>query len=216
MGDSIAFIIPSVIYSASGPLSYTPVRSVYSPEERALQTKDGIKSVRLKVPGSKIILVELGLKKTLPYGLDTIADEYIYAGENKAVRRIVDGPNKGHGEAVALLLTDGPSKKFGPRYFFKLSGRYKLNDRFNLNGWFSVKDGLAAKKYSNSCVSTRLYGFHADFYPEWRSGIIRAIPDLRFGWAFEDTLPKFVKKIVHMETLGVSGHIAPFGTGIVE
>lgn len=216
MNDDIVFIIPSVIYFANRELSYSETRSVYSPRVRARQTKEGIESIRRLVPKSKVILVELGLQRNLPYSLEKLSDAYVYGGKNQAIRRITDGINKGHGEAVALLLADKAVNGFQAKYFFKLSGRYKLNHDFNLQAWLPSKNTLVAKKYNDNCISTRLYGFSAEFYETWRRGIFKAIPDLRCGWAFEDTLPKVISTIQHLEPIGVSGLIAPHGVTAIE
>src|SRR3989344_7875980 len=53
------FIITSVIYPKPGKqVQYNGIRSIFSPEERAEQTLRTVESIRLKVPGAKIILVE--------------------------------------------------------------------------------------------------------------------------------------------------------------
>lgn len=213
--DDAVFIIPSVIHFAEKPTSYSPIRSIYTPETRAIQTMQGILSIRRFVPRSKIILVELGSSEQLPLKLGRNVDAYVYAGGNAAVRRIVDGVNKGHGEAVGLLAADKAARSFQAKYFFKLSGRYRLSSAFNLDRWMTIRGKLAAKKYNDRCVCTRLYGFSADFYGSWKSCIMKSIPDLRFGSAIENVMPKFVS-IHHVETLGVDGNLAPFGTGVRE
>lgn len=214
--NEIVFIMPSVIYFSKNPLSYIETRSVYSPEERARQTKDGIVSIRRKVPNSKIILSEVGLKKDLPCDLEKIVDRYIYGGANSAVRRAVDSPNKGHGEAVALILADKATRAFGAQYYFKMSGRYRLDERFDLTRWLSHRDCFLAIKYNEKCIGTRLYGWPSELHEVWRSGIFRSIPDLRFGWAMEDTLPKFLPNIHPLNNIGLTGYIAPHACGVIE
>jgi hypothetical protein len=213
--EQIVFVVPSVVHFVDRPLSYVSIRSVYSPKLRAAQTQESIKSVRERVPGARVVLVELGLERQLPGALEREPDTYVYAGGNPAVRRIVDGVNKGHGEAVALLVADRILRASGASYFFKLSGRYRLSEKFSLDPWLATRDALVAKKYNDKCVCTRLYGFASDFYGSWRTGLLRSIPDLRYGWAIEDILPKFLK-IQHLAPIGVSGLIAPYGAGANE
>lgn len=208
----IIFVVPSIIHFVERPLSYSNVRSVYPPEARAAQTRESIASIRKAVPGAKVVLIEIGLNERLPGGLERDSDKYLYAGGNPAIRRIADGMNKGHGEAAALLFADRILRASGASYFFKLSGRYCLSEQFRLEPWLAVKDAMVAKKYTTSCVCTKLYGFASDFYGSWRSGLLRAIPDLRFGWAIEDTIPKFIN-IRHLQPIGVVGLIAPYGVG---
>lgn len=216
MQAPVVFIIPSAVHVSDLPLSYSSVRSVYSAEERAAQTKTGILSIRQRVPGAKIVIVDVGLREDLSRGLGKLADRYIYGGRNTAIRRIADGVNKGHGEAVALILADSAVRSFRAKYVFKLSGRYMLNETFRISPWLGISDALVAKKYDESCISTRLYGFSSDFYETWMRGMLQAIPDLRFGWSMERTIPKHIKAIRHLQPVGVSGLIAPHGVGAVE
>ena len=51
-------LITSVIHTSSNPLSYTPCRSVFSPQERFTQTKKTIQTVRESIPDVQILLVE--------------------------------------------------------------------------------------------------------------------------------------------------------------
>jgi len=54
-------LITSIINISSNPLSYTNIRSVYTREERFIQTKNTIKTVREKIANNKILLVECSL-----------------------------------------------------------------------------------------------------------------------------------------------------------
>jgi hypothetical protein len=219
MGAEVAFVVPSTIYFLEAPLSYTATRSVYSPEERAAQTAAGILSIREHVPGAHIVMVETGLRADLPDGLEKAADTYVYAGGNAAIRRIVDGPHKGHGEAVSLLVADAALRATGATFFFKLSGRYRLDGRFNLwwwRKWVQRAGCIVAKKYNERVVCTRLYGFHASFYRKWRRGILDGIGPLRNGEAIERVMPMVFPEIRHLVPLGVSGMIAPYGVGANE
>jgi hypothetical protein len=212
----ITFIMPSVVYFVSKPLSYSDTRSIYSPEERALQTKDGIESIRRKIPLSRIVLSEVGLRKDLPFGIEKLADRYIYGGANPAVRRAVDSPNKGHGEAIALIMAQDAVRSFPAQYYFKLSGRYKLDTRFDLSQWVEHRDCLTAISCGQGCIGTALYGWPSELHEAWRQAIFKGIPDLRFGWAMEHTLPKFFKaKIRNMSPIGLWGLIGPNGCGVI-
>jgi hypothetical protein len=217
--ENVVFIMPSVIYFSGGPLSYSETRSIYSPEQRAVQTKNGIDSIREKIPTAKIVLSEVGLKKDLPLSLEKLADKYVYGGANTAVRRAVDSPNKGHGEAVALILADKAIRSFSGQYFFKLSGRYKLNEKFDLTKWTGYRDcltGLTGNVCGQRSIGTGLYGWPSELHETWCSTIFKAIPDLRFGWAMEHMVPKFFPaKIRHLSPIGLWGLIGPNGCGVI-
>ena len=51
-------LITSIVNISNNPLSYTNIRSVYTREQRFIQTKNTIKSVREKIANNKILLVE--------------------------------------------------------------------------------------------------------------------------------------------------------------
>jgi hypothetical protein len=51
-------LITSIIKPPNTPLSYISVRSVFTIEERFEQTKHTIQSIREKIPGAKIFIVE--------------------------------------------------------------------------------------------------------------------------------------------------------------
>lgn len=216
MEANIVFIIPSVIYFSDNPLSYSPVRSVFSPEERAEQTIKTIESIRSKVPNSKSILIEMGLHEILPFNLHSLADSYIYLGKRRVVREAADSTSKGHGEALGLLLANNSIRSFPAQYYFKLSGRYYLDDNFNINQWLSRGDGFDAKKYNDDCISTRLYGFSNSFYNSWRNSMKQGIPYLEAGEAMENVMPKTISSIRHIDPVGVSGILAPHNVGVWE
>jgi hypothetical protein len=56
MNDII--LITSVIRPPDKPLSYTSIRSVFTSNERFIQTKKTIESVRQKIPNGLIMLIE--------------------------------------------------------------------------------------------------------------------------------------------------------------
>ena len=51
-------LITSVINPPNRPLSYSSCRSIYSPNERFIQTQKTISSIREKIPNSKIFIAE--------------------------------------------------------------------------------------------------------------------------------------------------------------
>jgi hypothetical protein len=132
------FIVTSVIQTGSQRWSYTPVRSVFSPEQRLAQTLQTIESIRTYCPDSRILLVEGGpltdaQRTTLVSVVDFFVDAYAMDGRTRAF--CLASQNKGLGDAWLLLM--------GLRYIkeesltalllFKMSGRYRLNNQFRLD-----------------------------------------------------------------------------------
>lgn len=202
--SSFCFIISSVIYSKQGTIQYNSPRTVFSPEDRALQTIETIKSIYAKVPGAKIILVESGMKKELPHDLDKKVDQYIYVGDKKLVRFACDSQYKSLGE-IMMLVYSLKYFKITADLYFKISGRYYLDDHFDINSW---KKGLFLLQYiQEDYICTRLYGFRGEAFKTWKYALLKSIPLAIAGYAVENTLAKHIPRsqVHRMEVLGVMG-----------
>lgn len=209
------FIVSSVIYPKQKELSYASTRSVYNPEERAGQTMQTIQSIREKVPGAKIVLVESGLRADLPLELSNQVDQYIYVGNNFLVRFACDSRFKSLGEAAMLLAAAG-SITYKADLFFKISGRYFLDENFNIESWRSelFKFFYIREDY----VSTRLYSFGHTMAAMWRLALIKGLPLLFLDYPIEHILPRFIPKkyILPMDKVGVMGADATSGKIVKE
>ncbi len=214
MIKNIAFIITSVIYPSSKPLSYTSTRSIFTPKERELQTIETIKSIRRKYYNAKIILLEMGLRKDIDQELISLTDKYIFIGNNLIVRHACDSKYKGLGEAIGLIISNKKIPK-SEDYYFKISGRYYLTNNHDPKQFASKK--WVVKSYGYD-ISTRLYGFPNSLLNSWRSALIRTLPRLSIGHSIEHVLPKHINAnvIQRIPLLGVAGFVAPNGELLEE
>lgn len=212
---SYCFIITSVIYPKQKELSYASTRSVYNPEERAEQTLKTIESIKAKVPGAKIVLVESGLRDNLPFDLAKKVDQYLYLGNNFFVRRACDSKFKSLGEAVMLLWAK-KRVKFNADVFFKISGRYFLDENFDINSW--QNDLFRFFYIREDYVSTRLYSFGKQMMLVWYFALIKGLPLLFLDYPIEHILPRFIppKYIVLADKVGVMGADATSGKIVKE
>lgn len=210
----ITFIITSVIHFSQNKLSYSQVRSVYTPEQREQQTLHTITSIREKVPNASIVLVEMGLKKNISRNLLLAADQFIYVGNNWLVKWACNSRHKGLGEAMGLIKASSNINTSAGLYF-KISGRYFLNNDFKLDGWNNRQ--YCFKKYGDN-VSTRLYSFGPSFFSHWKRVLYRSLPLLYKGYSIEEVMPRFIPpgNIYEMKLLGVSGFVAPNAESISE
>lgn len=203
--ESFYFLVTSVIYPVAGRnVTYGTTRSVFNAEERAAQTLVTIESIRRKVPGAKICLVEAGLKKDLPVHVSEKVDQYLYLGDKKIVRWACDSRFKSLGEAIMLLYANAHIPKSAD-FYFKISGRYFLDEDFDIQKW---KDGLVLFYFlQHDYISTRLYGFRKEAFEIWRMALIKGLPFALIGYAIEHTLVSFIPKkyITKIENLGVTG-----------
>src|SRR5206468_1888569 len=165
------FIITSVIHFLQKKVPGSALRSVFTPEERTQQTLATIRSIRGKVPGAFIILLEMGKEKNIAEELIRMVDKYVFVGNKMFVRPAVNGRFRGLGEAMGLIA----SKKeinTGSDFYFKMSGRYFLNDHFETELWKGTF--FLAKKYETG-ISTRLYGFNKDLFSDWQKALKRSL-----------------------------------------
>lgn len=131
MSGSTWVILLTATTPCSAPLSYTPVRSIYSPSVRAEQTLETIESVRKYIPEAKIILVE-GSQTTdkLMAPLIESVDKFIPAYEDAVIRKYVDSPHKALAEAALTCIALGELLTSSATYVYKLSSRYVLSREF--------------------------------------------------------------------------------------
>ncbi|MFJ7684935.1 hypothetical protein [Peribacillus butanolivorans] len=209
MERNTLFIVSSAINITTNPLSYTSVRSTFSAEERAKQTLNTIQSIRTAMPESKILLIETGKARNLPYNIEFAVDKYLYLGNERIVRDAVDGPYKGLGEICGLYLADQWIRHFNADYYFKLSGRYYLNENFPINDW--TGNGYTGR-FGGGNMLTVLYGFPNRLYNNWRHALVQSQPGLLRGEAIESALPRyFEQSIFNLTELGVSGCVSHHG-----
>lgn len=154
-------VITSVINIPNLPFSYTPIRSLFTRNERFEQTKNTIKSIRDKIPESKIMLIECSeLNDEENQYIISNVDYFIniYGTENN-FEQYVFGLSKSHGENTLLLQAFEYLKLNDIKYenFYKMSGRYWLTDNFNYENFNN-------DKISYSCTSRGTYDIFTSFY----------------------------------------------------
>lgn len=153
-------IITSVIEPSNAPLSYTDKRSVYSKDERYVQTLETLESVKKYIPDTDIAIVECSPVSKMLYDLSTKADVFLNLYPNEEIRKT---PNKGVAEARMLLAMLDIIEKWEYQNVFKLTGRYLLNNDFDYSLWDNKS--ITVKKtnhYSGPSIHTFLYKFNKD------------------------------------------------------
>jgi hypothetical protein len=207
------FIITSVIYFSKNKLSYSAVRSIFTPEERTAQTIRTVHSIRERNPEAQIILLEMGKNRKISPVLINLVDKYVFAGRNFWVNWACSGKFKGLGEAAGLIVSR-KQLDTGADFYFKISGRYFLNEEFKPEMW---SGSFLAKKY-DAAISTRLYGFEKTLFTDWQKALRRSLVLLYKGRSIEEVFPQMLgaNNIQHIEKLGISGFVAPQGEFLTE
>jgi hypothetical protein len=206
-------IIPSIIRCVNKSLSYSAIRSEYSPEERFQQILKTITSVKEKIPNSYIALLECS-KDIQMYepSLKSIVDEYInYYKINSEITDAVESIYKGYGESLTIytyLKEKEKIEKLHNQYdnIIKISGRYFLNTKFDYNK-FDNAENIFRYYPEYNVVTTRLYKINKKYFDLYLLNFIRIISECKEGNSIENIIVSNLP-YKHIDYLGVSGYIA--------
>jgi len=198
-------------------------QSQYTFLERFEQTLNTIHSIRQKVPGAFIILIDNSptiLPSYCEVGLRSAVDLF----ENLREYENVCLP-KSQGETRIIRYAFDMLKRIGLQEgrIFKISGRYKLSDTFNINDYDGAKNQYVflARQFQGGswCFPTRLWSFdstifeHAyDFYRRNEESLRITGQDIEHA-AFNNI--DFTKLVEFMK-IHVEGNIAPTKEWICE
>lgn len=223
----------------AGPFSYTPIRSVYSMEERFIQTKKTIETIRTKIPDNIILFVECSM-------IDEDTENYLYEHTDifinlwtmkvikniftnkknedllldaNAIKQRVFSKSKSLGEgtitieAIKFLFKNN----FLFKNLFKISGRYWLNDNFN---YHLYDNNFICVKICGVNVTTFLYKMN---YDNVKLLLDYLESPLVYNYfincvAYEEIIKNFISNIIsnidniqNINILGASGNISVDG-----
>lgn len=220
----LCFLVTSVIDITSKPLTYSSVRSIYSSEERYLQTLETIKSIRRQFKSSKITLIESG---HTDYGERFIGyvDSYYFNKETLVKRKLINSKNKGIGEVYQILTALQVFDYSCFDLIVKISGRYKLSDQFsirnhNFNSFnFKVNKSdlfhksFFKKRLLEKTLTTVLYSVPSKEIPFLRIVLLISLVLQFFGFPIESAMALIMpkRKINALKRLFVEGNISVDG-----
>lgn len=205
-------LVPSVIIPTDNPLSYTPTRSIYTSEDRLHQTVKTLQTVREKIPGAHLVVLECS---DLPvYYVKVLieqCDQFVNYNSNPGVREAVcNSPFKGYGEVRALLeyLMEEISDDLPYDAIFKISGRYCLNDNFDLTVFTPGRNCIHVH-HDHGIGATTLYKMRSK--DEFVDALTASVPELLQGKGIEQVFFRKVKDYLDVPTLGVEGYVSVSG-----
>jgi hypothetical protein len=216
LSSSAVFLVTSTLAPSTKPLSYSSVRSIYGADERLEQTCVGLDSVRERVPGAFVVLLESST--VTGRAADELArrvDWLISFDADPLAAALRDGVFKGAAEAFMLASAMMALRKTDYPVLLKLSGRYKLSNRFDLGSF--PKSGFGVH-FSGGAPSTRLYSVAKDSEQSYVRQLRCALWLTSKGLSIEQTLFERVPaRAVHsMRVVGVTGLVAVSGMAIDE
>lgn len=215
--SDVLFLVSSTIHPCSTPLSYGPVRSVFTDTQRLEQTFATIQSIRDYAPSSQIVLLENselteGEQRALADECDTV----LRFDSDPAARRLRDGIFKGAGEAYMLLAAFQGLTHAEYRLCFKISGRYRLRRSFTVGSYSS--DLFSFSQGPGPSYSTRLFAVpkkrSEEFVMALRYALTRTIAGISLEKALYLAVPG--SEVRSLETLGVEGNTGVVGDLVVE
>jgi len=208
--NDIALIIPkphtlwlvtSVIQPNKKPFSYSKNRSIFTDELRLTQTKETIASIKMNSDHALIAIIE-GSKYPKIHDL---ADQevLVFQLQSKILKFVVNGPFKGLGEAILLLLFRPDAST--TTYVKKISGRYVVNEDLQARP-------ILFREHSGSAVSIS-YGMIPEVFNCWQNYLEAHLLVLSQGVSMEQLLHNFTREnsFTGSHLLGVSGKNAITG-----
>ena len=200
-------IITSIINPVNNPLSYTKIRTIFSPQQRYEQLLKTIISIKNYIPNYFIVLLECsdGIEKFEGH-LKEITDKYINYNKDTQIKNYVDGKYKSLGEWSQLtkFINNEPLENYNS--LIKISGRYFLNDKFNYELFDNDKNIFRFYKEHNM-ISTRLYKISKKNLFEYIKKMNNFEAKLQSGLSIEEVITQELE-YEKVENIGVSGYIA--------
>ena len=202
------WLVTSVINTSESPLSYSHVRSVFSPDERLSQTLGTLHSIRSRF-SEPIVVAEMSDFRCWDLHLQGI-DEIAVVSVPRAspISHAAESPHKGLAEALVLAAAcTAVADRSG---IWKISGRYQL-----LNSWpqdLMLGLGLMGN-YGEEVLNTTCLGIGRDVAPDLASWLTQNLPQLIAGASIESVLTSFARlnRCENKVRLPVRGRVAVNG-----
>lgn len=217
-------VITSIINIPNKPFSYVSTRSIYDRSERFEQTKYTIKTVKNKIPDSKIMLIECSdLNEEENEYMNENVDYFINLYGNSEIEEKIFGLSKSLGENTLLLNAINYLKENNIKYenFYKISGRYWLTNNFDYEKFNNTKIVYVSEKNNKNDIYTSLYKLnhrHMDVYENFILNNIETLEkcicaEIFFGFFLSILEEDEKNDIGHA---GVAGYIAVWDNRLVE
>lgn len=211
--------------------------SVFSNDERFVQTVETINSIQKYCSNNKIILFDASYEMPRKEYVETIANmgvDFLYAGNNAQVKYFSDVGLRSLAETISFIIAiDYFSKnKVDCKRIYKVSGRYKLNDNFILNREDfkdafvflpTVESWMHKKKQQNAGVDRifelRLWHMDSSLFELFKSKLPTIYNNcVQYDIDVEHSYYKNLNmhKWVEVKPIGLEGVIAPTGAIINE
>jgi hypothetical protein len=208
-------LITSVICTPNNTLSYTDTRSVFTHDERFIQTKKTIETVKEKIPNAKILLVECSkLNEHQKEYFLTNADYFLNLFNDPEKCANVYGKSKSLGEGTmtycALEYVLNNNIIFDN--LIKISGRYWLSDNFNYINFDNSDIVIKYIDNDHDNVFTALYKIPMETVLNFKRFLQNKFNEMRNCIGYEVLFSNFIKTeknlITHINPIGLDGYVS--------
>lgn len=218
-------LVPSIIETPNTAFSYSNIRSIYSKRERLSQTKRTVKTIKEKIPGAFIVIVECSpLTENERSIFDKSADLFINLydlGDPNIIEKI-HSKSKSWGEGTMTIqaLETLNQRNIHFDRLFKLSGRYWLNEKFDYTRF--IENNALANFYNDRMdASTILYKLTYSQTQKWLDYLHNADHHFRYCTGYEHIFSMFLRdvletnpeeSVIDAKNMGGCGYISVCGT----
>ncbi len=214
------FLITSIITPSENPLSYYFLRSVFTPEQRYIQTLKSINSIRNYYPDAVIYwiegsFVEESLEKEIKQKVEYYLNIY---DDNKDD---LNSEFKGLGERILILkgleyIFEQQKEKSFSFNLYKLSGRYYLNNDFDINQFITSGKSTFKMWEDHKSFTSIFYKIVSKDIQFFYQVLLEGYDFLARGKSMEECLYKgfFINTFDHIHNIdkcNVSGYLSTEG-----
>lgn len=212
-------LITSVINTSKNKLSYSQTRSKFTMEERYIQTKKTIESIKDKIKTNyKIMLIETSeIPEEYENFFKDNVDYYInIKNEDMINKTSSNSKSLGEGSQTIYALDYILENDIEFTNLIKISGRYFLSDKFELDKFLNDKIVVKKIKNNKNNILTALYKLPNNYVKQLCSFLKENIPKMKNCIGYEVLFANFVNKypnnILYIEPVGLQGYVSVCGS----
>jgi hypothetical protein len=208
------FLLSSVIHNKS--INNTWDNSIFSHEERLIQTLSQVETIKKKCPDSSIFLLECSELNLLEiYRLLKHIDTIIFFTRDTTAMSLSHGPTKSKNLAE-IYITKSMFKilsDFSINHVVKMSGRYNLHENFSIDRLLTNKPTTRIAPAEESWTRTAyaycaIYAIPKAYFSEYSSLLESAFINLpSYGYDMEHVL-MYLSDIQSIEPIYISARLA--------
>lgn len=207
-------LITSIIRPPNTPLSYG-IRSTYTSEERFEQTKQTIQSIKEKIPGSEIFIIECSeLNENETNYFSTNSSYFLNLYDNNELRNRMHSNSKSLGEGTMTICALDFLIQNNVQYdnLIKISGRYYLSENFSINNFNNNNIVLKYIDNNPNNIFTGLYKIPKIYIEDFRIFLKNSFYKMVSCIGYEVLFAEFIRTLpgikINVNPIGLKGYVS--------